>query len=181
MKIYKAMVSIILVMIITGCGESNGTNENLSTQNRVGTGTIEDPYIVGNGVHTFNRSAYFKIDINSSSSMCNVLVYNDYNLNAFNEAKMYTSNYEEIPLNNDYYSFTTSQNGVHYIQANTWSNENNGDGAVGIYSQCIDSNTSYKPDVISDGVYSFTNQKMHLYEFNLTIDSDVKINDIDTR
>ncbi|MDF1884501.1 hypothetical protein JHD49_11170 [Sulfurimonas sp. SAG-AH-194-C21] len=90
----KLMGFSLLLIILSGCESSSSDSAQDSSSNVIGSGTVSDPYIVGNGVFSFTNSAYFNIDINTSN--CNIIAYNINNLDPWGQTALFDNAFNSI-------------------------------------------------------------------------------------
>ena len=182
----KIIISAAVAMMLIGCGgggttssTDSSTDTNTDTNTIEGTGTVSNPYVVGNGEFNFNTEAYFKINTSLTGDICNILAYNVYNLNAFNETEMFDESFSSIEVNDDLDTYTIDTSGDYIIKANTWENNNNGNGIVGIYSTCITTTNAYALDEVQEGLNTFAGEANHLYKIELGQSSTIELNRVD--
>lgn len=187
----KIIASSIVALMLVGCGgggsdgtstitEDTTTSNTTDTTNNVqGTGTAQDPYLVGNGIYVFNDEAYYKVNLTVTSGVCNILAFNVINLDPFDNTQLFDESYvSTIAENSDWYTYTIDSSGNYIIKANAWTATNNGIGAVGIFSTCM-TNDNVAPNVLNEGLNSFSGESMHLYKIDLAQNSNVTLNRVD--
>jgi len=178
-KLTTILVAGSAALFMTACGggsssTSTDTGYVPPTSSIVGTGTSDDPYIVGSGEFTFDESKYFEII--STKEDCNVIAYAIANLNPFGQTTMFDDAFEEIPQE-DGYVYNMPSLGTYTIKANSYK----GTGTLGIYSACIDQpNASYDIDnVLINSQNTFPlDTYSKLYKFYISNDSNVTVKNI---
>ncbi|KYJ87525.1 hypothetical protein [Sulfurovum riftiae] len=183
-RITTVLLTGAAALFMTACGGGSSDSgtiqpppESTPPSGIIGSGTIEDPYIVGSGEYTFTGSKYFEVYTNRTE--CNVIAYNIRNLNPWGQTKMFDSSYSEIPQEKYGYTYKVSDIDTYIIEANSY--EETEEAILGIYSPCIDQpNSSYTPDkVLINSLNSFSvNDSLRLYKFDLDSNSIVETKDI---
>jgi len=184
-KLVTLLTAVFGVSLFVGCGGgSSGDGSSSGSDNNppqvitppssiAGSGTLDDPYIVGNGEFSFNNSAYF--EILSTKPDCNVIAYSVAQLNPFNQTEMYDDVFVSIPeKEGNIYNMTSL--GSYKINAIAYRDT----AILGIYSTCIDQPNSYEIETISNNTQnSFSGQRSSkLYKFNVPSDSNVTVREI---
>ena len=182
-------MSIVLSMMFIGCG-GGGSSSDSDTDNSSSSSTsacaedaesVRDPYIVGNGEFTYKGKAYFKVNAQVEGSSCNIIAYD---ISGNSQCDMmceeglfsFSSSGGTNTPSRAIYSVDTSGN--YMIKANAGNEEAN--GTIGIYSECITGTDSYGLDTLNVGLNTFAaDQRSHLYKIELNQSSTVEVEAID--
>ena len=181
-KITTILLAIFTALLFTACGgggDSSGGEETNPPENPIppvseieGTGTIDDPYIVGNGSYSMTNTEYFSF--NTSQVDCNVLIYNIENLDYAFGPYLYDNNFVEIDTQTEDDLYPLLPQGEYSLKVNTWDSDSNGD--FGIFSPCVTQpNNSYELQELQEGIieqstsilYKVTSQEDRIITINI--------------
>ncbi len=181
-RITTVLLTGTAALFMTACGGGSSDSgtiqpppESTPPSGIIGSGTIDDPYIVGSGEFKFDGTKYY--EITSLYENCNVIAYNINNLNPWGQTEMYDDTFEEIPQE-DGYTYRMEMAGTYMIKANAYKTD---EATLGIYSTCIDQhNDKYEIDSVqinSQNKFSL-DRYSKLYKFKVPNDSIVTVRTI---
>ncbi len=145
----------LVALFFTACGGGSSSGGSTPPQptppisDIKGTGTINDPYIVGSGEYSFEETEYFSLNVNTNN--CNILIYNINGLDYVFGPHLFDSNFVEINTQTEEYIYPLLAQGTYSLKADTWLSIE--EGEFGIFSPCINQpNGAYAPSELQEGV-----------------------------
>lgn len=185
----KIIVSSILALMLIGCGgggsgettsttqDTTNTDTSTDTNSIQGTGTVQDPFVVKNGLYSFIDEAYLKVNISIGSGTCGLLVYNSYYLDL--ATTVYDESFSIINSSDHYESYILDESGDYIIKAVAQYNNPSDISVVGIFSPCMTDDNSLLPE-LGIGLNTISSESIkQLYRFDLAQNSNIEFNGIE--